>query len=340
MKKFIFLPLAFLMLFNMTQPALANSGHWAEIPLKYMVDNGYLQATNGDTRPDEPLTRLEAARAIAKLPLINKGSNYIFTDTCDADVVKVAKSGIMNGCGNQIFNPNASITREETAKILAMMVADNGSVPAPFSDYEEIATWARPFVSALYAEKIVVGFGDNTFRPKNTITRAEFATAFMKIRDKYDVATITANTASNAPVTPLQFIDIPSGCVGVLSIPSLGLNNLPVVEDGENLDNIKNVAGHFINTAIFDGNVGLLGHNFTDKSPWFGKLANIQNGAEIVWKTKYGIRRYSVITKQDISATDWSSLAETGDNRLTIITCLAGHSETTRIMVQGKEKIF
>jgi hypothetical protein len=298
MKKLILATLTALLIVRLTAPVFANPGHWAEIPLKYMVDNGYLQSTDGDTRPDEPLTRLDAARAFAKLPLIDKGSNYIFTDTSDRDVVKVAKAGLMNGCGGQLFRPDTYITREAIAKALAILLqnATSGEL-ASFADFEEISDWAQSYVSALYGEKIILGYGNNTFRPQNNISRAEFAAAFMKIRDKYSLGAMTGNAARNANVTPLAFLDIPSGTVGVLSIPSLGINNLPVAEDGENLDNIKTVAGHFINTAMFDGNVGLLGHNFTDKSPWFGKLANIQDGAVMIWKTKFGVRQYAVTTK-------------------------------------------
>lgn len=99
--------------------------------------------------------------------------------------------------------------------------------------------------SALAKEEIILGYENNTFRPKNHITRAEFAVLFMKIRDKYTTNDITGNILNNASTMPMQFLEIPNGTVGVLSIPSLGLYDLPVVEDGETLDNIKNVAGTF-----------------------------------------------------------------------------------------------
>ena len=331
MKKVIIL---LMLLAIVALPITAFADHWGEVQLKYMVNNGYL--SDGD--PNEAITRLDVAKALAKLPLIDKGSNYIFTDTSHKDVVKVSKAGLMNGVGNQQFRPDAYITREEIAKVLALLL-DNpvSNNDVGFSDQSEISSWAFPYVGALKREEIILGYGDNTFRPKNNITRAEFATAFMKVRDAYPLGTITANAAANAQMQPVQYLSIPSGAVGVLSIPSLGLNNLPVVEDGENLDHIKDVAGHFINTALFDGNVGILGHNFTDKSPWFGKLANIHTGDTVIWKTAFGIRHYSVTTKQNINAEDWSSLMETGDNRITLITCLAGNSQTTRILVQAVE---
>lgn len=308
--------------------------HWADIPLKYMTDNGYL--SEGDS--SAYMTRLEVARALAKLNLIDKSSNYIFSDTSDISVVKVTKAGLMNGIGNQQFAPDGFITREEIAKVVAMLIANAVSYDdVGFADKDDIGEWALPYVGALKRDSIVLGYENNTFRPKNNVTSAEFATLFMKVRDAYSLNEITVNAANNAQVQPIEYLSVPAGYIGVLSIPSLGLNNLPVIEDGENLDRIKSVAGHFVNTALFDGNVGILGHNFTDKSPWFGKLATIQTGARITWRTKFGIRYYSVTVRQNINAEDWSSLMETGENKITIITCLKGQSDTTRIMVQATE---
>jgi LPXTG-site transpeptidase (sortase) family protein len=218
-----------------------------------------------------------------------------------------------------------------------LLTAAQSAEGTGFADDSDIGDWARAQVSALKQAGIVAGYGDNAFRPQSHVTRAEFAVMFMKIRDAFTVNDITYNAAINAAVSPMQYLAIPDGAVGVLSLPSLGLLDLPVVEDGENLDNIKNVAGHFVNTAIFDGNVGILGHNFTDKSPWFGELTKTQIGDIIVWKTKFGVRQYQVTTKQSIDAEDWSDLMETGDNRITLITCLAGQAQTMRVMVQGTE---
>lgn len=35
--------------------------------------------------------------------------------------------------------------------------------------------WARPFIEALAARRILNGYPDGTFRPNNSVTRAEFA---------------------------------------------------------------------------------------------------------------------------------------------------------------------
>jgi len=160
----------------------------------------------------------------------------------------------------------------------------------------------------------------------------------MRIRNKYTVSDITSNISNNASVTPVQYLYIPDGFVGFLTIPAIGMKDMPVVEDGENINNIKTNPGHFVNTALFNGNCCICGHDFTDKSPWFGTLANLNVGDEIIWETIYGIRHYSVTVNQDISAEDWSALLPTDDNRITLLTCQVGQSATTRILVQATEK--
>ena len=135
-------------------PFTAYSEHWADIPLKYMTDNGYIS----EGKPDEAVTRLEVAQVLAKLNLINKGSNYIFSDTSDKAVVKVAKAGLMNGIGNQRFAPDDYITREEIAKTVALLIENPQSYSdMPFADQNSISDWARPYITALVRDKIVFG---------------------------------------------------------------------------------------------------------------------------------------------------------------------------------------
>lgn len=48
--------------------------------------------------------------------------------------------------------------------------------------------WARPFITALAARGIIVGFQDGTFRPNQPVTRAEFATQLAKAFEQKPVA--------------------------------------------------------------------------------------------------------------------------------------------------------
>ena len=63
---------------------------------------------------------------------------------------------------------------------------------------------------------------------------------------------------------------------------------------------------------------------------YFGKLKDLQIGDEIIYKTKYGTRKYKVYIKTTIKDTDWSYLRNTEDNRITLITCVENKPELRR----------
>ena len=65
----------------------------------------------------------------------------------------------------------------------------------------------------------------------------------------------------------------PSGSIGTISIPSINLKNAPVMGSVE-LSDLAKGTGHFENTPILDGNVGIAGHNNTH----FKYLANVDIG--------------------------------------------------------------
>ena len=50
-----------------------------------------------------------------------------------------------------------------------------------FNDDSEIGAWAKPSVYALADNHIMCGYEDNTFRPKNKITRAESVATLSRV---------------------------------------------------------------------------------------------------------------------------------------------------------------
>lgn len=124
------------------------------------------------------------------------------------------------------------------------------------------------------------------------------------------------------------------GSIGTIKIPELGLN--VKVYEGETLDSMKKGVGHFEFTSIWNGNVGIAGHN-RGSSDYFNGIWNLQNGDEIIYETKYGERVYEVFSKEKISDTDYSLLSWSNDNIITLITCVENNS-SKRWAVQAAEK--
>ena len=123
--------------------------------------------------------------------------------------------------------------------------------------------------------------------------------------------------------------------IGTLTIPDILLDNIPIKESVE-LSTLSEAVGHFTNTSLYTGNVGLASHNGGTSGDYFRNLDKIKKGSEIYYQTNYGVRRYVVKTIAVIDETDWSYLQETEDNRITLITCVKGQKEK-RLCVQAVE---
>ena len=119
--------------------------------------------------------------------------------------------------------------------------------------------------------------------------------------------------------------------IGTLTL----LDNVPIRESVE-LSTLSQTIGHFPSTSIYEGNIGLASHNSGNQGDFFKNLKKIKVGSEIYYQTNYGTKRYVVTTKEIIDEEDWSYLQETEDNRITLITCVAGQKEK-RLCVQAIE---
>lgn len=112
-------------------------------------------------------------------------------------------------------------------------------------------------------------------------------------------------------------VTLPRNAVGKLSIPSINLSNAPVMPTVE-LSDLRVGTGHFEETPLLDGNVGIAGHNTTH----FKHLVNVNIGDTIDYTANGVLRQYEIIDVRAIADDDWSIFADTsGENRLTLITC-------------------
>ena len=123
--------------------------------------------------------------------------------------------------------------------------------------------------------------------------------------------------------------------IGSLKIEKINLNG--TVKEGSTNEILRDYIGHIEETAKYDGNVGLAGHNRGYKNSYFARINELEPGDEIVYTTKYGERKYIVDTKKEILETDWSNLEGTSDNRLTLITCIK-NKVNQRLCVQAVQE--
>ena len=123
--------------------------------------------------------------------------------------------------------------------------------------------------------------------------------------------------------------------LGIITIEKIGLN--ATVKEGTTSDVLLEYVGHIDNTATYDGNIGLAGHNRGCKNSYFARLNELKIGDEIRYKTKFYERTYVVDNIQVILETDWGLLQSTEENKLSLITCIT-NKRKQRLCVQATEK--
>lgn len=90
-------------------------------------------------------------------------------------VVYVVKNGLMNGVTNTQFSPDTATTRGMIVTILYRMAGKPTADGTSFADVEQDAYYADAVAWAAESG-IVMGYGDGTFGPNDSITREQMAT--------------------------------------------------------------------------------------------------------------------------------------------------------------------
>ena len=92
-------------------------------------------------------------------------------------------------------------------------------------------------------------------------------------------------------------------------------------------------AGHFSFTGLNVGNTGLIGHNRGLRNGFFSFVRELREGDILILEAGGITRRYSVAMLYIVHESDFSPLAEFGDNRLTLVTCVEYRRNYRRIAV-------
>jgi len=114
------------------------------------------------------------------------GHQY-FYDINDANVQKAAAIGVVQGVGDNRFNPNDPLTREQAATMLTRLAnaleKPLSNQAATFTDNNSVSSWAIEAVGQMQISGIMGGVGDNRFAPKDPYTREQSITTVMRLYD-------------------------------------------------------------------------------------------------------------------------------------------------------------
>ena len=170
-------------------------GLWCENIVNTLHDLGLVNGRTEDKfAPNDNLTRAELVQLLANLSgadlnaYANADAKFADVETNAwyyASVMWAADNNIVYGVGNDMFAPDTSITREDTAAIIYRYLGVDAAADSNnFTDTNEISAYASDAVNTLSAVGIINGYPDNTFRPKNTITRAEAASVLYGVNNR------------------------------------------------------------------------------------------------------------------------------------------------------------
>ena len=148
----------------------------AEDHMAYLT--GYPDGTFG---PNRSMTRAEVAQMFYALLLdqdvkLTVSFSDVPTEAWYAKAVNtLASLGMVDGVGGGRFDPDRAITRAEFTTIAMGFAHSVSEGEAGFSDVSE-SDWFYPYVISASQYGWIGGYSDGTFRPNNTITRAEVTT--------------------------------------------------------------------------------------------------------------------------------------------------------------------
>ena len=162
--------------------------------IEYLVDQKVISGyPDGTFKPQMELTRLHAVTMILREKGITDytAPNPGFTDLKPGqkgyDVVsKAVDMGFISGKtaanGSKYFDPQATLTRAQMAKI--MVVAYGLPINNSFTFTDVSAdNGAKSYISTLAANNITTGYLDGTFKPNGKITRQHFAAFMARLLD-------------------------------------------------------------------------------------------------------------------------------------------------------------
>lgn len=161
---------------------------WANEAIEYLYENGVMTGDgDGSFRPGDTLAREELVKIL--IAAFNKGktenASTSFVDVMDEwykPYVETAYAkGIIKGKSETEFGIGEAVTRED-ASVMIVRTAEayyktfnKGQTLVDIPDFDSVAEYAKESVDMLTRAKIISGFEDGTFRPAQSVTRAEAA---------------------------------------------------------------------------------------------------------------------------------------------------------------------
>lgn len=168
---------------------------WAKESIESLASKGIIAGKgNGSFAPGENLTREQAIKIVVLALGLNKvtESTEVFADEKEGawycGYLAIARDhGIANGVGDNLFGIGNTITRQDFVTLLYRALKTNSeNANLSFADKDEIAPYSKDAVAYFSSNGIVNGYTDGTFKPGNSVTRAEAAKIVYELLKRRD----------------------------------------------------------------------------------------------------------------------------------------------------------
>ncbi len=121
---------------------------------------------------------------VGSVPSFAAYTDVYTTDVYNEAVNRLGDLGIINGFTDGSYQPYATLTRAQFAKIVVCALdkadeAKSNAVASTFRDVDQYY-WAVPYINYASKNSIIIGYADGTFAPEKPITYAEAITVLIR----------------------------------------------------------------------------------------------------------------------------------------------------------------
>ena len=165
---------------------------WYYEAVSYVASEGLMNGVSSTQfNPNGTASRAQIVTILWRLAGEPSALTGAFTDVpagqyYSTAVAWASRQGIVTGVGNNRFEPNSNITREQLAVILYRYAQDAGYTTSAsanitgYYDYARVNSYARTAMSWAVGAGLITGTSTTTLSPQDTATRAQVATILMR----------------------------------------------------------------------------------------------------------------------------------------------------------------
>jgi hypothetical protein len=167
-------------------------GHWAYAAIDFVVSKGLFNGVSSESfAPNAAMTRAMFATVLSRYANGTAKGTASFGDVpagrwYSNGVLWAAENGVVSGMGNNLFDPNGSVTREQLvvmlrnyAKNIGLDVGASGGLSA-YADTASVSAWATDAFAWAVSAGLITGKPGNLLDAKGTATRAEVAVVLQR----------------------------------------------------------------------------------------------------------------------------------------------------------------